>query len=173
MPTTIRDARPDDEAGILSVVRDAFSYGGTRDAGAEIEIVRGTWAARGDGPLVELVVEESGTVVGHLQAAPGRLDGVATAVAGVAPVCVESSRQGRGLGMALMGALIDAAQARRWPLLVLLGDPEYYGHFGFEPAHGLGLAYDPAGADNPSFQARRLPGYRSGLRGQFTYCWEN
>ena len=39
-----------------------------------------------DGPLVELVADEDGTVVGHLQAAPGRLDGDAAPVAGVAPV---------------------------------------------------------------------------------------
>ena len=45
-----------------------------------------------------------------------------------------------------------------WPLLVLLGDPAYYGRFGFEPAGPLGLSYLPVGADNPHFQARRLAG---------------
>ena len=50
----------------------------------------------------ELVAVEGGTVVGHLQAAPGRLDGRATAVAGVAPVCVARPSQGRGIGSALM-----------------------------------------------------------------------
>ena len=173
MSTAIREARRGDQDGILSVVGDAFSYGGTRDAAEELEIVRRTWAAQGDGPLIELVAEEDGVVVGHLQAAPGRLDGVVTPVAGVAPVCVGTSRQGRGLGRALMGALIDAAEVRQWPLLVLLGEPEYYGRFGFEPARGLRLAYEPAGADNPNFQARRLGGYSAALRGHFTYCWES
>ena len=72
-----------------------------------------------------------------------------------------------------MGALIDAAEVRQWPLLVLLGEPAYYGRFGFEPAGALGLAYAPAGAGNPHFQARRLGGYAAALRGDFTYCWES
>ena len=71
-----------------------------------------------------------------------------------------------------MGALVDAAEGRDWPLLVLLGDPAFYGRFGFEPAGPLGLSYLPVGAGNPHFQARRLAGYAAGFRGEFGYCWE-
>jgi len=169
----VRVARPGDEAGILRVVEDAFSYVGTRDPEEELTIVRDTWSARQGLPLIELVADEGGTVVGHLQAAPGRLDGSDTPVAGVAPVCVGTSGQGRGIGSALMAALIGAAEYRQWPLLVLLGDPAYYGRFSFEPAGPLGLDYAQAGAGNPHFQARRLTRYRASLRGDFTYCWES
>jgi predicted N-acetyltransferase YhbS len=86
--TSIREARPGDEPGILQVVADAFSSDGTRDPAEELTIVRTTWSARRGLPLIELVADEGGTVVGHLQAAPGRLDGTATLVAGVAPVSV-------------------------------------------------------------------------------------
>ena len=55
---------------------------------------------------------------------------------------------------------------------MLLGDPAYYGRFGFEPAGPLGLSYPPVGAGNPHFQARQLPGYAEALRGEFSYCWE-
>jgi putative acetyltransferase len=71
-----------------------------------------------------------------------------------------------------MGALVGAAEERHWPLLVLLGDPAYYGRFGFEPAAPLGLSYPPVGAANPHFQTRKLPGYAAALRGEFSYCWE-
>ena len=172
MPVTIRPASPDDAAGILAVVADAFSYAGTRDAAEELDIVRVTWSAQRLGPLLELVADEQGTVVGHLQAAPGRLDGAPTPVAGVAPVCVGSDHQGLGVGSALMQALIEEATDRQWPLLVLLGDPAYYGRFGFEPAAPLGLSYPPVGPDNPHFQTRKLPGYAEALRGEFSYCWE-
>ena len=171
----VRPASPGDAAGILAVVEDAFSYGGTRDAAEELAIVRATWTTqhhRPPHPLIELVADENGTVVGHLQAAPGRLDGDPTPVAGVAPVCVGAPQQGRGVGSALMDALIDAAADRRWPLLVLLGEPGYYERFGFEPAAPLGLSYPPVGAGNPHFQARKLPGYAKALRGEFDYCWE-
>ncbi len=154
-------------------MENAFSYEGTRDPEEELAIVRGTWSARRGLPLLELVADEGGTVIGHLQAAPGRLDGIDTPVAGVAPVCVGTSSQGRGIGSALMAALFDDAEDRQWPLLVLLGDPAYYERFGFEPAGPLGLDYAPAGAGNPHFQARRLTGYRTSLCGDFTYCWES
>lgn len=172
MTVTIRPAQPGDAAGILAVVDDAFSFSGTREASEELAIVRGTWSAQRGRLLLELVADQDGAVVGHLQAAPGRLDGEDSAVAGIAPVCVATAHQARGHGRALIGALLDAAQELRWPLLVLLGDPSFYGRFGFEPAGPLGLSYPPVGAGNPHFQARRLPGYAAGLRGTFSYCWE-
>ena len=180
MRQVVRPARADDANGILAVVGDAFSYGATRDPREELTIVRDTWKARQGRSLIELVAIDkdadpnanAGELIGHLLAAPGRLDGRATEVAGVAPVCVAAAHQGHGIGRALMGALIEAAEGRRWPLLVLLGDPGYYSRFGFEPAGPLGLIYPPVGADNPNFQARRLPGYSSRLRGEFSYCWE-
>lgn len=168
---TVRPATPADAAGILAVVGDAFSDA-TRDAGEEIDIVRRTWSATRGDTRIELVVDDAGSVVGHLQAAPGSLEGSVSDVAGVAPVCIAPSHQGRGRGRALVEALVREATARRWPLLVLLGDPAFYGRFGFEPAAPLGLSYPPAGAGNPHFQAHRLPGWSATLRGEFTYCWE-
>jgi putative acetyltransferase len=170
---SVRAARPGDQAGILRVVEDAFGYGGTRDPEEELTIVRNTWSATHGLALIELVADEGGTVVGHLQAAPGRLDGIDSPVAGVAPVCVGASSQGRGVGTALMSALLGAAEDRRWPLLVLLGEPAYYGRFGFIAAGPLGLHYAPVGAGNPHFQARPLAGHDASLRGDFTYCWES
>jgi len=155
----VRPATPADAADILAVVGDAFSDA-TRDAGEEIDIVRRTWSATRGDTRMELVVDDAGSVVGHLQAAPGSLDGSVSDVAGVAPVCIAPAHQGRGHGRALVEAL------------VLLGDPAFYGRFGFEPAAPLGLSYRPAGAGNPHFQAHRLPGWSAALRGEFTYCWE-
>ncbi len=176
---SVRPARPDDHDAILDVVSDAFSFGGTRHPAEELAIVRATWSAQKDRPLIELVAEtdasdagDASSTVGHLQAAPGRLRGHATSVAGVAPVCVARAHQGFGVGRALMGALLSTAEREYWPLLVLLGDPSFYGRFGFEPAVPLGLSYPSVGAANPHFQARRLPGYSAELQGEFSYCWE-
>lgn len=171
MTVLIRPATPADAEGILAVVRAAFSDA-TRDADEELDIVRRTWSARPGAAVIELVADHAGTVVGHLQAAPGTLDGSASSVAGVAPVCVGPAYQGHGNGRALMDALVRAATGRGWPLLVLLGDPAFYARFGFEPAGPLGVSYTPVGAGNPHFQARRLPGYTKALRGEFGYCWE-
>jgi len=169
---TVRPVAPGDEEEVLAVVFDAFSSPG-RDGSEEVAIVRGTWGAGVPSERLELVaVDGGGAVVGHVLAAPGHLDGRVSVVAGVAPVCVAPAHQGRGAGSALVRELIRLAGARAWPLLVLLGEPAYYGRFGFEPAGPLGLSYAPVGAGNPHFQARRLPGHTDALRGVFSYCWE-
>jgi putative acetyltransferase len=164
-------ARPDDEAGILAVVEASFSDA-TRDASEELTIVHATWAAKRAGQLIELVADDNGAVVGHVLAAPGRIDGAPTSVAGVAPVSVAPSHQRHGVGSALMQSLVLAARTRGWPMLVLLGDPAFYARFGFEPAGSLGLSYTPAGVGSPHFQARRLGNDDARPSGTFTYCWE-
>ena len=74
----------------------------------------------------------------------------------VAPLAVAPSRHGQGIGSALMRDFLGRAEEAGWPMVLLLGNPAYYGRFGFEPTGPLGITYTPVGADSPSFQARRL-----------------
>ena len=171
MNPTVRSLRPGDEEAVLSVVMASFTSPG-RPGDEEVEIVRATWAAARSEERIELVAEVDGVVVAHLIAAAGYLDGAPTNVAGVAPVCVAPGHQRRGIGSALMWELVHRAVDGHCPLLVILGEPAYYGRFGFEPASRLGLIYLPAGEGSPHFQARRLPDYDARLRGTFSYCWE-
>ena len=168
---TVRPLLPADAEAVLAIVFDAFSSPG-RDGSEEVEIVRRTWRRCPPPERTELVAVADGSVTGHVLAAPGRLDGRDTAVAGVAPVSVAPAHQHEGAGSALVQELIRRAEDRGWPLLVLLGDPAYYGRFGFRPAGELGLSYAPAGAGNPHFQARPLRDGTTALRGVFSYCWE-
>jgi putative acetyltransferase len=170
MNAGIRPFRAGDEDDVLAVVFAAFSSPG-RDGSEEVDIVERTWRCTASDSRLELVATEGETIVGHLAAAPGLVDGRATGVAGVAPVCVAAGHQGRGAGSALVRELIARAHARAWPGLVLLGDPGFYGRFGFGPAGPHGLHYAPVGRDDPHFMARPLAD--DGLpRGVFSYCWE-
>jgi putative acetyltransferase len=169
---TIRPAEPLDDAAILSVVEEAFADE-TRDASEELDIVRGTWAVRSPAQRIEFVAEraDDARVVGHVLAAMGDLDG--QAVAGVAPLGVAPAHQRAGVGTALMHALSDEAARRGWPVLLLLGDPAYYGRFGFTPAAALGIHYAPAGRDSPHFLMRPVGHTSAALpRGEYRYCWE-
>jgi putative acetyltransferase len=59
------------------------------------------------------------------------------------------------VGGALMHAVIAAADALEYPVVVLLGHREYYPRFGFVPAADVGITpTDPAW--EPGFQARIL-----------------
>jgi putative acetyltransferase len=71
-----------------------------------------------------------------------------------------------------MARVLDGAAAEDRPLIVLLGDPAYYGRFDFEPSAPLGICYRAVGEDNPHFLVRRFLGYDPSYRGDFTYCWE-
>jgi putative acetyltransferase len=165
----IRTARPDDGDAILAVVDAAFSDD-SRDAHEEIDIVRATWRLGAAGAGLELVAVEDDTVVGHVLGATGHLGD--REVVGVAPLAVTPSRQGRGIGTALMTELIARARSAALPLLVLLGDPGYYRRFGFEPSGPLGITYPVVGPDDPHFLVCRLDGDDPSYRGDFTYCWE-
>lgn len=75
--------------------------------------------------------DAAGALVGTVQSWPVQLTGRqdATPLVLVGPVAVTPARQGLGLGRALMERML-AAWDGGTPL-VLIGDPDYYGRFGF------------------------------------------
>lgn len=83
----------------------------------------------------------------------GDVDGVPAL--GLGPIAVRPAAQGRGVGSALMHAVLGAAEAADEPLVALLGDPAWYRRFGFGPASSSGIvAPDPAWGEY--FQVRVL-----------------
>jgi putative acetyltransferase len=83
------------------------------------------------------------------------IEGVGIGAVGIGPLAVLPEYQGRGVGTALMFALVGAAEATRERLLVLLGEPDYYGRFGFQAGSEVGV-----GSPDPEwgtyFQALQL-----------------
>jgi predicted N-acetyltransferase YhbS len=67
-------------------------------------------------------------LVGSIQCWPIRVSDAALVLVG--PVAVASHRQNAGIGTQLMQLMLDAEQADDAPM-VMIGDPEYYGRFGF------------------------------------------
>jgi putative acetyltransferase len=169
MTKVIRSTQVGDGDAILSVVRRAFS-GRTHEGHEEAEIVTETWR-RGASPMgLELVAEDEGTIVGHVLAGVGSLGGMPTI--GIAPLSVVPERQRQGVGTALMSALLARVEADGWPVAVLLGDPGYYGRFGFQPSARYGITYRPAGANNPHFMVRPFSAVPDDLDLDYVYCWE-
>jgi len=127
-------------------------------------------ALRADGDLVpslSLVALHDGAVAGHV--AISRAWVGATEVLALGPIGVLPALQRAGLGAALMGGVLAAAAATERPLIALLGHPEYYPRFGFEPAGTLGLAC-PYPAPPEAWMAYRLPAYDPSVRGAFRYA---
>ncbi|MEM6334286.1 MAG: N-acetyltransferase [Planctomycetota bacterium] len=135
----MRSAEPADAEAIAAVHRAAFAASEHGYAG-EDELVA---ACEVEGETIFSDVAEVGErVIGHalwsgieVVDQPG-LRGLL----GVGPIGVLPGWQGRGVGSALMRRGIAQAREARCTALFVLGDPKYYGRFGFRPAAEFGWA---------------------------------
>ncbi len=116
-PVELRDERPEDTAAILSLLAETF------DGVSEARLVQ---TLREDGDLAySLVAEAGGAILGHLALSP--LASTRPALA-LAPLAVMPRAQGRGIASQLIRFAIARAPEH---LLVVLGEPDFYGRFGF------------------------------------------
>jgi putative acetyltransferase len=158
----IRRETGDAGAAIDDVHASAF---GGRDA-VEVALARAVRASPSWIPALSLGAVDGG-VVGHVVCTRGYAG--ETAAVGLGPIGVVADRQGVGVGTALMHAVIAAADALDEPFVAVLGEPAYYGRFGFVPASTLGItAPDPEWVNY--FQVRTLTTYRPGTTGTFGYA---
>jgi putative acetyltransferase len=136
MEVTIRDERPADAATIGAINDAAFKPMPYSD-GSEAAIVE---ALRAGGALtVSLVAERDGEVVGHVAFSPVKIDGESGSWFGLGPVSVRPDLQGKGAGSALIREGLSRLEALGADACVVLGNPAYYGRFGF--THDPTLTY--------------------------------
>lgn len=88
---------------------------------------------------VSLVAEENDAIIGHVAVSPVTLSTGVTGWYGLGPISVWPERQGQGIGSALMKAALAQLQQLGAAGCVVLGDPGYYGRFGFQTHPGLTL----------------------------------
>ncbi len=146
----IRDETGADHAAVGRLHRLAF--GGDAEARL-VDALRRSGAA-----VLSLVAEcGGGAVVGHvllsrLVSPPGSL--------ALAPLAVLPERQRRGVGSALVRAALARAREGGWAAAFVVGDPAYYGRFGFDADSARGHASPYAGQHFMAapLGAERLPG---------------
>ncbi len=122
-------------------------------------------SAKRDGDLViPLVADADEFVLGY--AALSRMTAPMKAL-GLGPVAVAAARQKQGIGGKLIREGIAQAKADGWEAIFVLGDPAYYGRFGFSPANAEGFASPYAG---PYFMALSLSGEALARVGRVDYA---
>jgi len=141
----IHPERIRDQAGIRAVHRACFPT----DAEARlVDLLRDAGRL-----IVSIVAEGDGAIVGHIAFSPVTTTAGAIG-AGLAPLAVVESHRRRGFGGRLIVDGLDACRAAGFGWAVVLGEPAYYGRFGFRPAVEFGLSDEYGGG--PAFQTMEL-----------------
>ena len=164
----VRQQRADDYDAIRHIYGAAFARPENPEAEPlEVGIFEALWEAGDVIPELSFTALKEVEVVGHVTAS--RATVATDSVVAVGPIGVLPEHQGRGIGSALMDALLTAADPAGVPMIVLLGSPRYYSRFGFRPARELGVI-SPEPKWGEAFQARPLTAYTPAVAGRFQYA---
>ena len=80
---------------------------------------------------LSLVAEADGAVIGHVAFSPVAISDGSAGWYGLGPISVDPARQGEGIGSLLVREGLERLKMLGAAGCVLLGDPAYYGRFGF------------------------------------------
>ena len=156
----IRAERPADVAAISTTTTAAFKTA-PYSSGTEARIIENLRAAQA--LTLSLVAIDQDDIVGHVAFSPVGIPNSEGDWYGLGPISIRPDRQGRGIGALLIQAGLDQLRSLGAAGCVLLGDPDYYGRFGFESDPDLTYG----GAPSPYFQRLILAGPHA--KGDVTY----
>ena len=162
----IRQAAPADADAIYTLVKTAFETAQVKD-GTEQDFVLKLRAGSGFLPDLELVAEEDGRLCGHIMFTRQRVDTQTGPWEGLllAPLCVELSQRGQGLGGRLIQEGFRRAREKGWGAVFLVGNPAYYKRVGFRVSADYGIR-NTNGIEDRYVQACELsPGALAGRAG--------
>lgn len=157
----VREEAAADRSAIASIHRAAF---GQEEEAMLVDRLR----EDGDA-LLSLVAEIDGRVVGHVLFSRMGIDSAGALVPAVAlaPIGVRPEHQRRGIGGALIRRGLDSLRETEETTVIVVGDPGYYGRFGFAVDVVRDLA---APFRRESFMGLELAeGSLAGLRGRVVY----
>ncbi|OGR80844.1 MAG: GNAT family N-acetyltransferase [Elusimicrobia bacterium GWC2_64_44] len=138
---------------------------------AESKLVDALRESEGYSPALSLVAELAGQVVGHILFSPIIIKSPAgeTPALALAPMCVLSEHQNRGIGSALLRRGLEECRKAGHKLVVVVGHENYYPRFGFVKAGEKGLTL-PFEAPPEVFMVLELaPGALAGVSGEVVY----
>ncbi|MEM6794116.1 MAG: N-acetyltransferase [Acidobacteriota bacterium] len=158
----LRTEHASDRASVFAVHRAAF------ETDAEARLVDTLRASAS--PTLSLVAEAGGSVEGHIFFSPvTHAEHPELRLMGLGPMAVQPRTQRKGLGSLLVRRGLETLREQGLDAAVVLGHPEYYPRFGFEPASRWGVrsVYE---VPDEAFMALELrPGSLSGKAGLVTY----
>ena len=161
---TVRLASEDDWPAILEVHRQAFGGDDVPRLADELHTSTDLYV-----PELSFVALAGDDVVGHAMSTWSTVESSGERVLQLSPVGVLPEHQRRGHGSELVRRSLDAVRARGEPLLLVEGNPDYYGRFGFVRADALGLLPPPEALYDWAFQVAVLDDRAALPRGRVVY----
>lgn len=158
----IRNEKPGDEPRIRALHLAAF------EGPAEADMVD---ALRTAGACsLSQVAAQGDAILGHILYSPATVhrDGATDTLVGLAPMAVSPEHQRKGIGTALICGSLEALRKAGHRAVVVVGHPEYYPLFGFEPGADHGLHWE-GGAPHAFFVRALQPDGLKGCTGEVRY----
>jgi len=126
----LKPEQPDDWWEVEALYDHSFAPG--REALSSYRLRDGITPVAG---LSRVARDSDGFLAGAIRFWPVRVGTHAALLLG--PVAVHATRQGEGLGGALIRTGLAAAHQTGWDRVMLVGDEPYYGRFGFSRLHDV------------------------------------
>lgn len=168
----LRPETPEEFAALHDFIKTAFSTAAVSDGG-EQDFTDRLRAGSGYIPALALVAEVDGKIAGHILFTRFEVqgdDGVPVELLLVAPLSVALEYRSQGIGSALMREGLRRAVQLGFRAALLVGDPAYYGRFGFRQSTELGIR-NADGIPDVYVQALELvPGALQGISATATFA---
>jgi len=127
----IRSEKPEDFKAIYEINKEVF------DSEVEAQLIEKIRRSDNFIPELSLVAEKDSKVVGHILFSRAKIK--ETIILILAPMTVLPEFQKQGIGSSLIKEGLKIGKDLDYPLVVLVGHPNYYPRFGFIPARAEGL----------------------------------
>jgi putative acetyltransferase len=152
-----------DAPGIDALLRRSFESDG------EAKLVHDL---REDGliTLGLVATDDEGQVVGYVAFSPVSVEGEELQWVGLAPLAVDESYRGQGIGRQLVYEGLDSLNEFGYAAVVTLGEPQLYQKLGFETAAKYDLRCRWPGTEEAFMVHRLADDALNGVHGQVEYC---
>ena len=138
----IRCEKEDDYKEIYELVKTAFETAKLPPDG-EADYVNDLRMSDEYIPDFALVAEENGKLIGHIMLTKTfiKTEYEKTECLLLSPVCTKLEYRNKGVGAKLITEALNRARAAGYKAVFLVGDPNYYGRFGFMKVKNFNISY--------------------------------
>lgn len=158
----IRLENPHDYPGIRAVNEGAFK---TPAEAHLVDMLRDT-----ADPILSLVAEEQGEIVGHIMFSPVTLSAHnELKIMGLGPLAVIPAQQEKGIGTALVQKGLEECRQLGYGAVIVLGHPWFYPRFGFFPAARYHIRCEYDVPEDVFMLIELTPGYLEDAAGIIKY----